>query len=197
MKVSNVTRRRRLLVSLAVLCLLFAAIIVRLAYVQLGKGAELSAKAEENWRRQIPSVAKRGEIQDRNGVPLAYNISSPTIMAVPAQVKDPDKTARLLAPLLGMTEEKIKSLVTKRSMSVKLQPGGRKITMELAQKIRDLNLPGIVVAEDNKRYYPYGDLASHILGFTGIDNQGLTGCREKYDSKLNGIQGSISYLSDA
>ncbi len=82
MKVSNVTRRRRLLVSLAVLCLLFAAIIVRLAYVQLGKGAELSAKAEENWRRQIPSVAKRGEIQDRNGVPLAYNISSPTIMAV-------------------------------------------------------------------------------------------------------------------
>jgi len=196
-KVSNVTRRRRLLISLAVLCLLFAAIIVRLAYVQLGKGAELSAKAEENWRRQIPSVAKRGEIQDRNGVALAYNISSPTIMAVPVQVKDPDKTARLLAPLLGMTEEKIKTLITKREMSVKLQPGGRKITMELAQKIRDLNLPGIVVAEDNKRYYPYGDLASHILGFTGIDNQGLTGVEKKYDSKLNGIQGSISYLSDA
>nr|WP_280521226.1 stage V sporulation protein D [Paenibacillus mangrovi] len=183
--------------SLMILCLLFVAIIVRLAYVQLGKGAELSAKAEENWRREIPSTAKRGEIQDRNGTPLAYNISSPTVMAIPVQVKDPGKTARLLAPLLGMTEEKVKSLVTKKAMSVKLQPGGRKITMELAQKIRDLNLPGIVVAEDNKRYYPYGDLASHILGFTGIDNQGLTGVEQKYDSKLKGINGSISYLSDA
>lgn len=108
MKVSNVTRRRRLLVILTGLCLLFVAIIVRLAYVQLGQGPELAAKAEENWRRNIPSMAKRGEIQDRNGTALAYNISSPTIMAVPVQVKDPDKTAKLLAPLLGMTEEKVK-----------------------------------------------------------------------------------------
>lgn len=69
--------------------------------------------------------------------------------------------------------------------------------MEKAQEIRDLELPGIVVAEDNKRFYPYGDLAAHILGFTGIDNQGLTGIEKKYDDNLKGIGGGIEYLSDA
>lgn len=197
MKVSNVTMRRRLLWSLLILCLLFAALIVRLAYVQLGKSSELSAKAEENWRREIPSTAKRGEIQDRNGTPLAYNISTPTIMAIPVQIKEPEKTAKTLAPLLGMSEDKIMKSITKKSRIERLQPGGRKITMELAQKIRDLELPGIVVAEDNKRFYPYGDLAGHILGFTGIDNQGLTGIEQRYDTKLQGINGSVSYLSDA
>lgn len=80
---------------------------------------------------------------------------------------------------------------------MKLQPGGRKITMELAASIRNLQLPGIVVAEDNKRYYPFGDLAAHILGFTGIDNQGITGIESIYDKLLQGSAGNISYLSDA
>lgn len=89
------------------------------------------------------------------------------------------------------------TLLSKKEMSVKLQPGGRKITMDLAASIRDLQLPGIVVAEDSKRYYPYGDLAAHILGFTGIDNQGITGVESIYDNLLKGIVSNISYLSDA
>ncbi|MGF7046150.1 stage V sporulation protein D (sporulation-specific penicillin-binding protein) [Paenibacillus sp. DS2015] len=198
MKVSNLTLRRRLLWSLLFFCVLFGALIIRLAYVQLGLGSELSAKAEDSWRRNIPYSAKRGEILDRNGTPLAFNISSPTIMAIPVQVKEPEAIAQALSPLLGMTQEKIFKVITKKgSMIEKLQPGGRKITMDLAQKIRDLDLPGIVVAEDNKRYYPYGDLAAHILGFTGIDNQGITGVEKKYNDKLLGMNGSISYLSDA
>ncbi|GJM72271.1 hypothetical protein HMSSN036_44870 [Paenibacillus macerans] len=87
--------------------------------------------------------------------------------------------------------------ITKKQSIVRLQPGGRKITMEKAQQIRDLALPGIVVAEDNKRYYPYGGLAAHILGFTGSYNQGLTGVESKYESLLSGMNGSVSYLSDA
>lgn len=198
MKVSMVSQRRRLLWALLLLFVLFAALVVRLAYVQIGKGAELSAKAEESWRREIPFTAKRGEILDRNGEALVTNISTPTIMAIPVQVKEPDKTAQLLASLLGMKEADVKKIITKRgSMVERLKPGGRKITMELAQKIRDLKLPGIVVAEDNKRYYPYGGLAAHILGFTGIDNQGLTGTEKKFDDKLMGMNGNISYLSDA
>lgn len=198
MKVSNLTLRRRLLWSLLFFCVLFGALIIRLAYVQLGLGSELSAKAEDLWRRNIPFSAKRGEILDRNGTPLAFNISSPTIMAIPVQIKEPNAVAQALSPLLGMTQEKILKVITKRNSKLeKLNPGGRKITMELAQKIRDLKLPGIVVAEDNKRYYPYGDLAAHILGFTGIDNQGLTGVEKRYNDKLLGMNGNISYLSDA
>ncbi|WP_438351624.1 stage V sporulation protein D [Paenibacillus sp. FA6] len=198
MKVSNVTLRRRLLWSLLFFCVLFTALIGRLAYVQFGQGKELSAKAEALWRRNLPFTAKRGEILDRNGIALAYNISSPTVWAIPVQIKDPETTATALSPLLGMSQEDImKKITKKKSMNEKLQPGGRKITMELAQKIRDLKLPGIIVAEDNKRYYPYGDLAAHILGFTGIDNQGITGIEQKYDDRLKGLDGNVSYLSDA
>ena len=197
MKVSKVVTRRRMLWTLLGLAVLFGSLVVRLGFVQLSQGEELSDKVEDSLRRNIPFTAKRGEILDREGIPLAYNISTPTVYAVPVQVKEKQKTAQQLAPLLGMTEEKLMSLLTKKSMSVKLQPGGRKITMELAASIRDLQLPGIVVAEDSKRYYPYGDLAAHILGFTGIDNQGITGVENIYDNLLKGIAGNISYLSDA
>lgn len=197
MKVSKVVTRRRMLWTLLGLAVLFGSLVVRLAYVQLSQGEELTAKVEDSLRRNIPFTAKRGEIMDREGVPLVSNITTPTVYAVPMQVKEKQKTAQQLAPLLGMTEEKLMTLLSKKEMSVKLQPGGRKITMDLAASIRDLQLPGIVVAEDSKRYYPYGDLAAHILGFTGIDNQGITGVESIYDNLLKGIAGNISYLSDA
>lgn len=197
MKISNVTIRRRLFVVLILAIVGFAALGVRLAYVQLVQGSELADKAEDSWRRDIPFSAKRGEILDRNGTKLAYNISSPTVMAIPAQVKDAPHTAGQLALHMDMSAEQIEKLITKRALIVKLQPGGRKITPEKAQEIRSLALPGIVVAEDNKRYYPFGTLAAHVLGFTGIDNQGLTGVELTYDQRLNGIGGSISFLSDA
>ncbi|CAH0119561.1 stage V sporulation protein D [Paenibacillus sp. CECT 9249] len=197
MKGSNVTVRRRLFLSIVLITIGFAALCIRLGYLQLWKGAELTEKAENSWRRQIPFTAKRGEIWDRNGERLAYNVSSPTIMAVPAQVKEAKSTASRLAAALGMPEDKIYGQLTKRERIVRIQPGGRKITMEKAQEIRNLNLPGIYVAEDNKRYYPYDGLAAHILGFVGIENQGLTGVEVKYDNELKGSEGNVSYLADA
>ncbi|MFD0682613.1 MULTISPECIES: stage V sporulation protein D [unclassified Paenibacillus] len=197
MRASNVTVRRRLFIALVVGTFLFLALIVRLGYVQIWMGPELSDKAEDSWRRNIPFAAKRGEIVDRNGIQLAYNISSPTVMAIPAQVKDPQSTAAQLASRLQVPPETVLKQITQRQLIVRIQPGGRKITQEKAQEIRALNLPGIVVAEDNKRSYPLGSLAAHILGFTGIDNQGLTGIELKYDKQLTGINGSISFLSDA
>ncbi len=177
--------------------LVFTGLIVRLAYVQLVIGPELSAKAEESWRRNVPFTAKRGEIVDRNGIPLAYNISTPTVWAIPAQIVQPEETAKQLSAVLGMSEEDVYRIITKRSRIERIQPGGRKITLEKAQAVQQLALPGIVVGEDNDRYYPFGNLASHVLGFTGIDNQGLTGIELKYDEYLSGIQGSITYLADA
>jgi stage V sporulation protein D (sporulation-specific penicillin-binding protein) len=197
MKVSNVTVRRRLFAALLVGIIAFIGLIGRLAYVQLWKGEELAAKAEDSWRREVPFTAKRGEILDRNGIRLAYNISSPTIWAVPVQIKDKEATAHALAPVLGMSEMKLLPLLQKRASIVKLAPQGRKVTLEKAQEIRALALPGIMIGEDNKRYYPYGSLAAHVLGFTGIDNQGLTGIEAKYNQFLEGIPGSVAYLSDA
>ncbi|MFF2886758.1 stage V sporulation protein D [Paenibacillus sp. NPDC057967] len=197
MKVSNVTVRRRLFIVLILAGVAFIALGFRLAYVQLWKGAELAEKAENSWRRDIPYVAKRGEIWDRNGVQLAYNISSPTVWAIPVQVKNHEETAATLSRMLDMPQENILKKLKTKSMIVKLAPGGRKITLEKADEIQQLSLPGIVVAEDNKRFYPYGSLAAHLLGFTGIDNQGLTGVESKYNEMLSGIQGNVSWLSDA
>lgn len=197
MKTSSALMRRRLFILMLIGALIFIALIVRLGHVQLVQGQELSERAEESWRRNIPFTARRGDILDRNGVRLAYDISSPTVMAVPAQVKEPERAAKLLAEELNMNAGEVLKLLTKRSLIVKIQPGGRKISTEKAQNIRDLRLPGIYVAEDNKRYYPYGSLAAHILGFTGIDSQGLTGVELKYDDHLRGIAGSVSFLADA
>ncbi len=197
MKTSQVTVRKRLFWALLFIVFAFAALIIRLGYVQLWKGAELSQLAEDSWRRNIPFQAKRGEITDRNGVKLAYNISSPTVWAIPAQIKDPEETARRLASVLGQSESKLLPLLTKREMIVDLKPEGRKISLEKAQEVRNLGLPGIYVGEDNKRYYPFGNLAAHILGFTGGYNQGLTGLELRYDDRLNGLPGSVSFLTDA
>ncbi|HZG88264.1 stage V sporulation protein D [Paenibacillus sp.] len=197
MRASNVTLRRRLFLVLALGTVLFLALLARLAWVQLFMGPSLTEMAEDSWRRNVPFAAKRGEIWDRNGEKLAYNISTPTVMAVPAQIKDKEGTAKRLAPVLGMTEKKVLEAISKRVSIVRLSPGGRKISQDKAQQVRDLQLPGIFVAEDNKRYYPYDGLAAHVLGFTGIDNQGLTGVEASYDELLRGVGGSIAYLSNA
>ncbi|MEF3305535.1 stage V sporulation protein D [Paenibacillus sp. GYB003] len=196
MKVSSVTVRRRLVIALLGSGIIFAALVVRLAYVQLVIGSDLAAKAEDLWRREIPFAAKRGEIWDRSGVRLAYNVSSPSILAIPAQIEDARATAAQLANVLQMNEEDVYKMITKRESSVYIRPGGRKISEEKANEVRNLNLPGIKVAEDNKRYYPFGSLASHILGFTGID-KGLTGVEASYNGELAGINGNVSFLADA
>jgi len=197
MKVSNVTVRRRLFLILLLAAVSFLALCARLGYVQLWKGQELAQKAEDSWRRQIPYVAKRGEIKDRNGTSLAYNISSPTVWAIPVQIKEKQEAAAVLAPLLDMSVEKIYEKINTKQMIVQLGPGGRKMSLEDAQKIRELSIAGVVVAEDNKRYYPFGSLAAHVLGFAGIDNQGLTGLEATYNKELTGKSGNVSFLSDA
>ncbi|WP_261305769.1 stage V sporulation protein D [Paenibacillus andongensis] len=196
MRVSNVTVRRRLFTALIIGTIIFAALILRLAYVQLWIGQDLANKAEDNWRRDIGFAPKRGEIQDRNGISLTYSMSTPTIVAIPVQIKDKRATAAKLAEVLQGNEEDIYKLITKIASQVYIKPAGRKITVEKAQEVLSLQLPGIRVAEDNKRYYPFGTLAAHILGFAGLD-KGLTGIEAKYNKELTGIAGGISYMTDA
>ncbi|MEW9667513.1 stage V sporulation protein D [Ammoniphilus sp. 3BR4] len=196
MRVSNVTVRRRIFIALLIGVFLYCLLVVRLGYVQVIKGPWLTKNAEELWTRNIPFEAKRGMIYDRNGEALAYNISVPSVMAIPIQVKDKPGTAKELARILKGNEQEIYKQISKRASIVRV-PGGRKISEETAKQIRELNLPGIHIAEDSKRYYPLGAFASHILGFTGIDNQGLAGIEKVYDEMLSGERGAIKYDATA
>ncbi|WCK53089.1 stage V sporulation protein D [Aneurinibacillus sp. Ricciae_BoGa-3] len=196
MRVSGVTVRRRIFIALLIGAVLFSLLIARLVYVQVWRGNWLSKNAQNLWSRDLPFGAKRGRIYDRNGELLAYNISVPTVMALPVQIKDPKGVAQKLAPILKESEQTIFNKIKVRQSKV-FVPGGRKISQEQANQILALNLPGIELIEDSQRYYPRGAFASHILGFTGIDNQGLTGVERVYDQKLKGKPGSISYYTNA
>ncbi|MFA9557358.1 stage V sporulation protein D [Evansella sp. AB-rgal1] len=196
-RVSNVTVRKRLIFALSVGLVVFFVMIIRLGFVQLVMGNEISEKAEDSWSRNIPFEAKRGEILDRNGVALATNISAPSVLVVPRQVSDPSNVAAQLAKILNMDNQKAYQKVTENASIVRINPEGRKISNELANQVRQLKLDGVYIAEDNKRHYPNGQYLSHVLGFAGIDNQGLTGLELYYDKELSGEKGHVSFYSDA
>lgn len=196
MRVSNVTVRKRLMIALIAGITIFFIIDLRLAYVQFFRGEELTEKAKSLWSRQIQFEPERGEIVDRNGVALATNISAPTVYIVPRQIKDPADAAEKLAAVLEGDKESIYKQLIKKEMNVRL-PEGRKITHAKAKKVRALDIEGIYIGEDSKRSYPFGNYLSHVLGFAGIDNQGLIGLELEYDEELKGKKGSVQYYSDA
>lgn len=197
MRVSNVTVRKRLILVLFIGLAIFFVIALRLGYVQFALGNWLTDRAEDSWSRDVPFEAKRGEIRDRNDVVLATNISAPSILVVPRQVQDPVDTAEKLAAVLNMDHKKMYQLITKKESIVRLNPEGRKVTKEKASEVRALRLAGVYIAEDSKRHYPFGSYLSHVLGFAGIDNQGLTGLELFYDEQLKGQKGHVSFFSTA
>lgn len=196
MRVSNVTVRKRLMIAMFAGILIFLIIDVRLGYVQFFLGDMLTGKAKDSWSRDIPFEPKRGEIVDRNGVALATNISAPTVYVVPRQVKEPAVTAEKLSSVLGMTKEKAYQQITQKKSIVRINEG-RKISHEKAKEIRALGLEGVYIGGDSKRHYPYGSYLSHVLGFTGIDNQGLMGLEQYYDKELSGDRGSVKFYANA
>ena len=196
MRVSQVTVRKRLAIALFAGLIIFFIIDLRLGYVQFVLGDLLTGRAKDSWSRNIPFEPKRGEIIDRNGVELATNTSSPTVYVVPRQIEDPVKTADKLAATLNMSKEKAYKHITKKT-SIERIPEGRKISHEKAKEIRSLGLKGVYIGEDSKRHYPFGSYLSHVLGFAGVDNQGLMGLELYYDKELNGEKGSVKFYADA
>ncbi|TDQ42321.1 stage V sporulation protein D [Aureibacillus halotolerans] len=197
MFVSNRTVRKRLFYILLGGILLFIVISARLAYVQVIQSPWLSGKAEDLWSRDLPFEPERGEILDRNGTPLATNVSAPSLYVVPRQIENPAEASKSLAPVLGMTVEKLYGMMTKKESIVKVHPEGRKLTDDKVAAVRKLELNGVYLTEDSKRHYPFGSYLSHVLGFTGIDNQGLTGLEAIYNQELMGKRGQLSFMSDA
>ncbi|WP_349410409.1 stage V sporulation protein D [Pseudalkalibacillus sp. SCS-8] len=195
MRVSNVTVRRRLIFVFVAGLLFLLVIIGRLGYVQFVKGDWLTGLALDSWSRNVPFEPKRGEILDRNGEPIAMNISAPTVFVVPKQVKDPTSTARKLAASLNLSETEVYKTITQRKSIVNVK-GAKKISNEKANEIRAYDLPGVFIGEDSKRHYPEGNFLAHVLGFVGIDNQGLTGLELQYDEYLKGQKGHVSFYTD-
>lgn len=196
MRVSNVTVRKRLMIAMFVGILIFLIIDVRLGYVQFVLGDMLTGQAKGSWSRNIPFEPERGEIIDRNGVPLATNISAPTVYVVPRQVKDPATTSEKLAEVLNIPKENAYRQITQGESIVRIKEG-RKISHEKAKEIRALGLEGVYIGEDSKRHYPFGSYLSHVLGFSGVDNQGLMGLELYYDKELSGERGSVKFYANA
>jgi stage V sporulation protein D (sporulation-specific penicillin-binding protein) len=183
--------RKRVVLLLGMCSIFFLVLIVRLGFVQLRDGAFLKNLADEEHFRGVPVAPKRGNIEDCNGNILAMSVSIGTVYAIPAEVRksgQEDGVAAKLAGILEMDKAQILQRITKRTSLEYVQ---KKISAETALRINEANLPGIGIVEDSTRFYPNGSLAAHILGFTGIDSQGLEGIEHSRDKELTGIPGSI------
>ena len=179
-----------------IILLMFLFIVLRVAYIQLISYEKLSILASDLWSRDLPIEANRGLILDRNGVILADNLTTTSLVLIPNQIKDKETTSKELASILGVSKEEMDKHVNKISSIERVHPEGR-LSYEVADKISSLELPGVYLVKEAKRYYPYGTTLSHVLGYVGIDNQGLSGLELEYDKYLSGESGAIKYFSDA
>lgn len=195
--VSTRIKRKRLVFTCLIGIIGFFIIGIRLGYVQFVIGEELTDEAIDSWSRDIVFEPDRGNIMDVHGNILTENISAPSVVLIPRQIDDTETVATHLARILDMSYEQAFDYVTQNEKSVQVHPEGRKITNEQETEIRQLQLDGVYLAKDSKRHYPYDDYLSHVLGFTGIDNQGLMGLELYYDDYLQGEKGRLSYYSDA
>ena len=186
-------QKRKYLFLFGCLTVLFLVLAGRLFYLMVLSSEELSEKALGVEQRERSIKAARGIIYDRNGVVLADNQPVCTISVIHSQVTEPEKVIKLLSEKLSMDEAEIRKKVEKISSREKIKSN---VPKETADEIREASLSGVKVDEDYKRYYPYGSLASKVLGFTGSDNQGILGLESKYDSVLKGTDGTILTLTD-
>ena len=191
----KINSKKRLVIVMVLACSLFLCLIFRIGYLQLIKGEWLSTKAAEQQTREIPIEAKRGTIYDSNMKELAVSVTKYTVWCKPVEVKDSKETSKELAQILDEEYDDIYKKVNKKKMAlVKVK---RWIDDKTADKITKAGLSGIWVAEDNQRYYPYGNFASYVLGHTSVDSTGVAGIELKYDSVLKGTAGKLIVSTDA
>ena len=180
---------------LLIFCLLFI-IICRVFYIQVFSYEKLSTLAESLWSRKLPIGADRGEIYDRKGRVLAKNLTTTSLVLIPNQIKKPEEVAQKLSEILKSDYDDMLSHVTKKTSIERVHPEGRQLSYDTASQIEQLHLEGVYLVKESKRYYPYGTVLSHVLGYVGIDNQGLSGLELTYDKYLTGQNGAIKYFSD-
>ncbi len=193
MRNKTYNKKKMLVVFLSALLMIFF-LIARLVYLMIFDAAYYQQKAKMLHEREREIKAARGEIIDRNGKVLATNKAVCTISVIHSQITDPERVIQVLADELGIEKEMIRKRVEKVSSREKIKTNVEK---ETGDRIRAYELDGVKVDEDFKRYYPYGNLASKVLGFTGGDNQGIIGLEVKYENYLKGVNGMILTTTDA
>ena len=191
---SNIHERIRFIFLVSIVILI--AIIIKVFYIQVFAYEKLNTLAESLWSRELPIKADRGKIVDRNGEVLATNVTTVSLVVVPGQIDDPKRVAKDLADILGTDYQDMLKHVTKSTSIERVHPEGRGLDYEIAEKIDALGYDGVYLLKESKRYYPYETVLSHVLGYVGIDNQGLSGLELYYDEYLTGADGAIKYFSD-
>lgn len=182
-----------MIVFLAALLMIFG-LIGRMIYLMVFDAEYYQKKAEDLHERERKIKAARGEIIDTNGTVLATNRTVCTISVIHSQIKEPETVIKKLSKCLGMEEAEVRKRVEKVSSMERIKTN---VDKETGDKIREMELAGVKVDEDFKRYYPYNELASKVLGFTGGDNQGIIGLEVKYEDYLKGSNGRILTTTDA
>ena len=173
------------------------AIIGKLSYIQIINYDNVNNLANESWERSFPLEPSRGIIYDSNMNEIATNIASMSIYVIPSQVINKEALANKLASVLNTNSLAMYNKINKKTSIVKIFPEGKNVSNDLAKQISSWNEKGLYLVYDNQRYYPYNELLAHSIGFTGIDNQGLTGLESKYDYMLKGTKGYLNYKLDA
>lgn len=186
--------RRKLLVVFTVILLVLSILVGRLVYLMIFCSEYYGQKAEDLHERERDIKAARGKIIDSTGTVLATNRTVCTISVIHSQLKEPEEVIRVLSKELEMEEETVRKRVEKVSSIERVKSN---VDKEVGDRIRGYGLAGVKVDEDYKRYYPYGTLASRVLGFTGGDNQGIIGLEVLYEDYLKGKSGKILTLTDA
>lgn len=190
----STSHRKKLVLMIAAILMVCILECVRLGVIMTVKSEHYMQKADELHQRERRIKAKRGRILDRNGEILAANEVVCTVSVIHSQIEDEDKVIKVLAGELDMDVEEVTKKVKKVSSMEYIKTN---VAKDIGDAIREYDLPGVKIDEDYKRVYPYNELASKVLGFTGADNQGILGLEAKYDTYLSGTNGQILTLSDA
>lgn len=176
---------------------LFIIIMFKVFYIQVINYKKLNSLASSLWNRNLPIEADRGKIYDRDGIVLANNKTTTSLVLIPNQIKNKEEVARGLAEILNVTYEEMLTHVSKRTSIERVHPEGRRLSYEIADKINALKYDGVYLVKESERFYPYDKMLAHTIGYVGIDNQGLSGLELMYDDYLTGEYGAIKYISDA
>ena len=185
--------KKRLLASILLAVFLFTLIFAKLIHVMLVEGKSLQVKALDQWTRDLPNDAPRGQILDRNGVVLAGTATRYNLYVRPNSATDKEGLAQCLAEVFGYDKDEVLEKISKKVSEVTV---ATKVTKEQMSALFDMGFDGLYYSEDNFRYYPYGDFMTQVLGFTGADGNGQTGLEAYYDKYLTGINGYILTETD-
>ena len=189
-------QNKRILCILYISILIFLLILFKVFYIQVIEYNKLNSLATELWNRNLTVRADRGKILDRNGKIIVDNTTTFGLYLIPSQIIDKKETSKKLSEILNVPYEEIYKHVTKRTSLERVHPEGRNLSNEIKDKINKLNIDGVYLLKESKRKYLYNDTLAHVIGYTGIDNQGLSGLELQYDKTLTGKDGSIQYYSD-